>query len=221
MSEYTWGDVKNFWKNKADRGIDAMGGGWNRAKNAGQFLERHSERVGRGIHGTVTGKGASRFTGGLAGAGKKAFTSLPIGMVAFGLPFAVAEHDPTKNTFGSHMARESTKLGADIVADSLLFGGGMSMANLYGGATAAGVAGLGLAAVTIGAYSLGMNAGAQVGEFLDYSESKYRRSVGMSADKPMTQNKQTMQATQRALSLVGQTSTTNSMLGSEAQFMHN
>ena len=141
----------------------------------------------------------------------KPLMTLPGSYVAFGGIGAVMAYDATKNAFASHMAQEGVKLGADIAYETALFST-VGRLGMYGMATALGVSMLG--------HMTGLNPGAMVGRLIDKASDKYRREMGM-GPKPITQNERTMKATQQGLSLLGQSSRGHSMLGYEAQFMHN
>lgn len=159
----------------------------------------------KSVWGTTAGLGRgikSAFGGGLmAGAG--------LGMAA-GLGLSAFTHDPTKNSFASHMAQEGLKTGVDAGFDALLWS---TVGRL-------GVPGK----VVAGAFSLASFVGqgpyAAVESTLEDAGKAYKKKLGMGPG-PITKNERTMRSMQRNLSLLGQSGRRHSMLGSEAQYMHN
>lgn len=166
------------------------------------------------VNSRLTGM-MGRGSGGIAaGVGKVAF-SVPGGAMLFGGAAAVMSHDPTKNTFASHMSQEGLKVGADAAFETALFG---TVGRL-------GAWGMGAALVgSVGMYMTGTNPGEVVGHYLNKAGQAYRKDMGM-GPTPITQNKRTMRATQRGLNLLSQSRGPgvqgHGMLGSEAMYMHN
>ena len=158
---------------------------------------------------------AGRATGGMAGAFGKAAMTIPGGYALLGGFGAAMAHDPTRNTFGSHMAQEGLKIGADAAFDMALFG------------TVGRMGPYGMAAALVGSiamHTLGVTPGQAVDRMLGGAKEEYKKRMG-TGPTPITQNKRTMRATQQGLNLLGQSrgagSPGHSMLGAEAQYMHN
>lgn len=158
---------------------------------------------------------AGRASGKAAGLFGKAAMTIPGGYMMLGIPAAAMSHDSTKNSFGSHMAQEGLKLGTDAAFDMALFGTVGRMGGIGMGIALAG---------SIGMHMTGMNPGAMVGRAMENAGSLYKKRKGH-GETPITQNKRTMRSLQQGMSLLGQSRGAgrpgHSMLGSEAQFMHN
>jgi len=153
-----------------------------------------------GFAGRASGKAASLF-------GKAAMT-IPGGYLMLELPLAAMSYDSTKNSFASHMAQETIKVGADAAFDMAFLG-------------RAGAWGMG---ALMAMHIVGVNPGKIVGNIMDNARKSYRKGTGQ-GPTPITQNQRTMRSLQQGMNLIGQTrragSPGHSMLGSEAQYMHN
>lgn len=139
-----------------------------------------------------------------------------------GMGFAHLTHDPTKNSYASHMGQESLKVGADAAFEAGLFGGAAAMSKIgtMAGMGKLGTIGmLGAIGISIASHVTGTNPGAIMGEMMEDAQTRYRKETGQ-GPKPITQNERTMGRTRQAMSLLGGAKR-HSMLGSEAQWMHN
>ena len=167
---------------------------------------------------------AASIPGKVIGKGFLSMNPLTMGATAgvLGMGFAHMTYDPTKNTYASHMAQESLKVGADAAMEIGLFGGAAGMAKFgkLAGISKLGTIGLiGAIGITAITHITGTNPGAIVGEMMEEAHDLYRKEKGI-GPKPITQNERTMSRTRQAMSLLGVTKR-HSMLGSEAQWMHN
>jgi len=194
------------------RGAVAAGRG---AAIGGTAAMNNAWQLNKAMVGSNAAGMAARASGKAAGMFGKAAMTIPGGYALLGLPFAAMSHDSTKNSFGSHMAQETMKIGADAAFDMALFGT-VGRAGPYG-----------MAAALIGSVAMhmtGTNPGAIVGNMMDNAGKSYRKSLGLGAT-PITQNQRTMRSQQQGMNLIGQSrgagSPGHSMLGSEAQYMHN
>lgn len=153
---------------------------------------------------------AGAASAGTAGAfGRLAMTSAgAVGI--FGAAVGALSYNPVKNTMGSHIAQEFVKTAADAPFDAAMFGIG-SLFGPWGSLLSIGA--------SIGLSAVGMNPGSIAGRMMERAGDSYRRERGM-APKAITQNDMTMKATQQGLAMLGQ-SGRYSMLGQEANFMHN
>ena len=138
--------------------------------------------------------------------GLGALTRLPFkgeaGFLAtFGLGMSALTYDSTKNSLTEHMGRSMAELGAGSVVDTILF-------NTIGRAGPLG---------TAAAFGLSMASSALIEHGVGSILKQRNRERGV---RPVTQNENTMRATQQAMSLLGQSGRT-SMLGQEASYMHN
>jgi len=172
---------------------------FKRALNANQRI------VGSGPLGF-----AARTSGKAAGAFGRAAMTIPGGALLIGGTISLMSHDPTKNTFSSHMAQEGLKVGADTVFETALFGA----------ASLLGPWGMGLAAVgSMAVHAGGLGPGEMVGDLLSNAGEAYKKERGL-GPTPIKKNEQTMNAARQAMGLLGQSKGHN-MLGHEASFMHN
>jgi hypothetical protein len=190
---------------------------WKGIKGTGNAISKYGPGLARGAwnanSAAVNSRAAGlmgRASGAVAGGMGKAFMTIPGGYMMLGLPLSAMTHDSTKNSFASHMSQEGLKLGADAAFETALFGTVGRM----------GAIGMGAALVgSVAMHALGANPGQMVQKYLDSASRTYKKKQGM-GPTPIKQNQRTMQSTQRALSMLGR-STNHSMLGHEAQFMHN
>lgn len=143
------------------------------------------------------------------GFGKLAMT--PVGGLAiFGTIAGTMSHDNTKNNLASHLAQEGIKLGSDLGFESIV-------ANTVG---RLGIAGKLLTGAAIGMSIMGVGPGNVMGALLEDSSAAYKKKHGV-GHSPLKQTKETMEMTRRSMSLLGQGTRGHSMLGTEAQYMHN
>jgi len=177
--------------------------GWMERRKAANvsFGNRMGKAAYKGYH-----KGAA---GAVKGFGRAAMT-IPGGYMIAGGIFGAMSHDPTKNTFSSHMAQEGVKIGADIAFDMALFS---TVGKMGAGGMAVALIG------SIGAHTLGINPGSMMGSAMEGAATAYKKKQGGLA--PITQNERTMRSMQQGMSLLGQSGRRHSMLGTEAQYMHN
>lgn len=124
---------------------------------------------------------------------------------------AAMTYDPTKRTVMSHAAQEGLKTATDVAFDSVLLGG-LSLAGGFG-------MGLGMATI-MGLGFSGLSPGETMGKIMRGAGEEYKKKI-MREKTPIKQNERTMKATRQALNLLGQTGRQHSMLGSEAEYMHN
>ena len=158
----------------------------------------------------------SKFAGGLSKLarvpGKIALN--PIGGYAImGAVGAAMTYDPMQRHVMSHTAQEGIKTASDLAFDTAVFGVGTTLLGPLWGAGAA-------MATIVGAHLGGVSPGQTVGKIMDAAGESYKKKV-MRQPTPIKQNERTAGAMRKSLSLLGQTGRKHSMLGSEAQYMHN
>lgn len=170
------------------------------------FLKNYSGGHGMGRHTLDIGSSALRGAG-------RAMMHPFAGYGMIGLPLEAMSHDPTKDTFASHMAKASLRTAADAANEWALASAGMAIGGVPGAAIAIGG--------SIIQHLTGTNPGAAI-EHMYEGAAKLHRKKKMMGPKPITQNERTMKATQVGLSLLRQSAAGgHNMLGSEAQYMHN
>lgn len=193
------------------------------AKLSGRGVYHAGRSAFKGIHAvdkfaTPATRAASRAAGNVAvrsgelmwkgggrqltrGFGKMATTSIGTS-TGFGILAGALTYDRDKHDLSRHMSGEISSM----VVDDMFINAGLSGGPILG-------------ALAIGAAVFGVSPGAMVKSGIEKMGAEIdEKKYGVS---PITQNKRTMAATRSQLSMLGQGSNGHSMLGHEAQMMHN
>jgi len=144
--------------------------------------------------------------------GKLAMSRVGITGAVIGVSTAMT-YDPTQGSVAEALGREAVALGTGELAFEAVSRGGGLAARAFGlGGTLAtgGLMAAGLAAFTVGE-DLARN-------WIEKAGEAYQRAQGPT---PIKQNQQTMASMRRAMGLLKQGRQQHSMLGAEAQYMHN